>query len=81
MRVKQDSSTLTATDLEWTASFLLTSVAVIASAMAAWSFGTELGWAQEFPFETGAMAHWQPWAIMAGLGEAGSLFLQSVASA
>ncbi len=70
---------MTLVDVEWMCSFMLTSGAVVAGAMAAWAIGTDLGWAAEFPLSGGAMSHWQPWAIVAAVGEIGGLYLRSIA--
>ena len=76
---KYNNLAVSLADVEWIGSFLCTFLAIIAGAMAAWCVGTDLGWAAEFPLHEGAMAHWHPWAIVAAMGEAGSLYLRNIA--
>ena len=80
MKTKSSYFTMTLVDVEWMCSFMLTSGAVVAGSMAAWAIGTDLGWAAEFPLSGGVMSHWQPWAIVAAVGEIGGLYMRSIAS-
>ena len=41
--------------------YFLTPVAVIAGFMAAWRYGADAGWADEFFVATGLLSHWQVW--------------------
>ena len=80
MKTKSSYFTMTLVDVERMCSFMRTSGAVVAGLIAAWAIGTDLGWATAFPLSGGVMAHWQPWAIVAAVGEIGGLYLRSIAS-
>src|SRR5689334_1564149 len=45
--------------------YLLTPVALSASVLAAWRFGADMGWTEEFFIARGLLSHWQVWAALA----------------
>jgi len=47
------------------AGLLLTPVAVIAAALAAWRFGADAGWTNTFFDANGFLSHWQVWCAFA----------------
>jgi hypothetical protein len=44
---------------------LLTPVAAVAAALAAWRFGVEAGWTNTFFIAHGLLSHWQVWCAFA----------------
>jgi hypothetical protein len=44
---------------------LLTPVAAVAAALAAWRFGVEAGWTNTFFIAHGLLSHWQVWCALA----------------
>jgi hypothetical protein len=44
---------------------LLTPVAAVAAALAAWRFGVEVGWTNTFFISHGLFSHWQVWCAFA----------------
>jgi hypothetical protein len=44
---------------------LLTPVAAVAGALAAWRFGVEAGWTNTFFISDGFLSHWQVWCALA----------------
>jgi hypothetical protein len=47
------------------AGLLLTPVAVVAGALAAWRFGVDAGWTGAFFIAHGLLSHWQVWCAFA----------------
>lgn len=53
---------------------LLTPACLVASAMAVWRLGADLGWTGTFAISTGLFSHWQVWIVLAlGLKMTGGL--------
>ncbi|HTP87547.1 MAG TPA: hypothetical protein VMJ34_11365 [Bryobacteraceae bacterium] len=46
-------------------SVLLQPVVLAAFVLAAWRFGTDLGWTQDFVISSGPLSHWQTWLAIA----------------
>ena len=46
-------------------SVLLQPAVLAAFVLAAWRFGTDVGWTREFVISTGAFSHWQTWLAIA----------------
>lgn len=46
-------------------SVLLQPAVLAAFVLAAWRFGTDLGWTRDFVIATGALSHWQTWLAIA----------------
>jgi hypothetical protein len=46
-------------------SVLLQPAVLAAFVLAAWRFGTDVGWTREFVISTGAFSHWQTWTAIA----------------
>jgi hypothetical protein len=44
---------------------LLTPVAAVAAALAAWRFGVDAGWTSSFFIAAGFLSHWQVWCAVA----------------
>jgi hypothetical protein len=47
------------------AGLLLTPVAAVAGALAAWRFGADAGWTNTFFVAGGFLSHWQVWCALA----------------
>jgi hypothetical protein len=45
--------------------YLLTPVALSGYVLAAWRFGSDVGWTDEFFISRGLLSHWQVWLAMA----------------
>jgi hypothetical protein len=46
-------------------SVLLQPAVLAASVLAAWRFGTDVGWTRDFVIPTGPFSHWQTWLAIA----------------
>jgi hypothetical protein len=46
-------------------SVLLQPAVLAAFVLAAWRFGTDVGWTREFVISSGAFSHWQTWIAIA----------------
>lgn len=44
--------------------YLLTPVALIGYVLAAWRFGADMGWTEEFFISRGLLSHWQVWLAL-----------------
>ena len=51
---------------------LLTPVAVVAGALAAWRLGVDAGWTNTFFVAAGFLSHWQVWCALAIGAQAGA---------
>ena len=45
--------------------YLLTPVALTGYVLAAWRFGADIGWTDEFFISRGLLSHWQVWVALA----------------
>ena len=55
---------------------LLTPVAAVAAALAAWRFGVDTGWTSRFFIAGGFLSHWQVWCAFAISAEVGAYILR-----
>lgn len=46
-------------------SVLLQPAVLAAFVLAAWRFGTDVGWTRDFVISTGVLSHWQTWLAIA----------------
>ena len=60
--------------------YLLTPVALTGYVLAAWRFGSDMGWTGEFFISRGLFSHWQVWLALSAAVNASAVYLDRLRS-